>query len=72
MWLSIRRRGNIFNFMVEQYSPDLDAVFKALADPTRRDMLQRLASEELRRLMRFNYTCVGRMFAELGRMGALR
>jgi DNA-binding transcriptional ArsR family regulator len=47
MWLSIRRRGNIFNLMVEQYSPDLDAVFKALADPTRRDMLQRLASEEL-------------------------
>ena len=33
--------------MVEQHSPDLDAVFKALADPTRRDMLQRLASEEL-------------------------
>lgn len=38
---------DIFNFMVKQYSPDLDAVFKALADPTRRDMLQRLSSEEL-------------------------
>lgn len=34
--------------MVEQHSPgDLDAVFKALADPTRRDMLQRLAGEAL-------------------------
>jgi DNA-binding transcriptional ArsR family regulator len=33
--------------MVEQHSPDLDAVFKALADPTRRAMLQRLADEEL-------------------------
>ncbi|RFP77105.1 ArsR family transcriptional regulator [Hydrogenophaga borbori] len=34
--------------MVEQHSSgNLDAVFKALADPTRRDMLQRLASEAL-------------------------
>lgn len=33
--------------MVEQYSPDLDVVFRALADSTRRAMLQRLANEEL-------------------------
>lgn len=33
--------------MVEQNSPDLDAVFKALADPTRRAMLQRLADQAL-------------------------
>lgn len=33
--------------MVEQYSSDLDTVFKALADPTRRAMLQRLVHEEL-------------------------
>ena len=33
--------------MVDKNSPDLDAVFKALADPTRRDMLQRLAETAL-------------------------
>jgi DNA-binding transcriptional ArsR family regulator len=33
--------------MVEQNSPDLDAVFKALSDPTRRAMLQRLVDEAL-------------------------
>lgn len=38
---------SIFNFMVEQHSSDLDAVFKALADPTRRAMLQRLADDAL-------------------------
>ncbi len=34
--------------MVEQVSPQLDAVFHALADPTRRAMLQRLSGGELR------------------------
>jgi DNA-binding transcriptional ArsR family regulator len=33
--------------MVEQHAERLDAVFQALADPTRRAMLRRLATEEL-------------------------
>jgi len=33
--------------MVEQHSNGLDAVFQALADPTRRSMLRRLAQEDL-------------------------
>ena len=33
--------------MVEQNSTDLDAVFRALADPTRRAMLQRLTDQAL-------------------------
>ena len=37
----------MFNQMVEQSSAHLDAVFHALADPTRRRMLRRLASAEL-------------------------
>jgi DNA-binding transcriptional ArsR family regulator len=46
--LNIDRVAIKFNHMVEQHSSaDLDAVFKALADPTRRDMLQRLAGEAL-------------------------
>jgi DNA-binding transcriptional ArsR family regulator len=32
--------------MVEQHVPRLDAVFHALADPTRRAMLRRLAAQE--------------------------
>jgi DNA-binding transcriptional ArsR family regulator len=32
--------------MVNQSSPELDRVFRALADPTRRDMLRRLADRE--------------------------
>lgn len=35
-----------FNHMVEQSPPVLDAVFHALADPTRRAMLRRLAASE--------------------------
>ena len=34
--------------MVEYSSPDLDAVFHALSDPTRREMLNRLAGSELK------------------------
>ena len=36
----------MFNRMVEQNSERLDAVFQALADPTRRAMLQELATGE--------------------------
>ena len=36
----------MFNLMVEQRSARLDAVFHALADPTRRGMLRRLAGGE--------------------------
>lgn len=38
---------DIFNFMVEYKSPQLDAVFHALADPTRRAMLRTLSSQPL-------------------------
>lgn len=34
----------MFNQMVEQELPGLDRVFHALADPTRREMLRRLAA----------------------------
>jgi DNA-binding transcriptional ArsR family regulator len=37
----------MLNHMVELYSQKLDAVFHALADPTRRAMLQRLADTPL-------------------------
>jgi DNA-binding transcriptional ArsR family regulator len=37
----------IFNRMVEQTQARLDLVFKALSDPTRRAMLDRLAKAEL-------------------------
>jgi DNA-binding transcriptional ArsR family regulator len=37
----------MFNRMVEQHSAQLDAVFHALADPTRRGMLRSLAGGEL-------------------------
>jgi DNA-binding transcriptional ArsR family regulator len=37
-------KGRIFNFMVDKYSEQLDAVFRALADPTRRAMLNGLAA----------------------------
>lgn len=36
----------ILNYMVEQQSGQLDAVFRALADPTRRTMLQQLAERD--------------------------
>jgi len=40
------RRGDIFNHMVEQSEARLDVVFRALGDPTRRAMLERLATGE--------------------------
>ena len=42
----MKRRRLIFNHMVEQDSPQLDIVFRALADATRRGMLARLALGE--------------------------
>jgi DNA-binding transcriptional ArsR family regulator len=36
----------MFNCMVEHQSRHLDTVFQALADPTRRSMLRRLAARE--------------------------
>ncbi len=42
----IRSGGAIFNYMVEDEAPALDRVFRALADPTRRAMLRRLADGE--------------------------
>lgn len=45
-WLKVGGGGGILNRMVE-YEPEmLDAIFHALADPTRRAMLQRLAQGE--------------------------
>jgi DNA-binding transcriptional ArsR family regulator len=41
-----RRPALSFNRMVEQHEDGLDAVFHALADPTRRSMLRRLAEGE--------------------------
>lgn len=48
VWLTIVRSSRIFNPMVEESSQRLDAVFHALADPTRREMLRRLARKEHR------------------------
>jgi len=45
--LTIHRAFAILNQMVELASERLDAVFHALADPTRRAMLQRLADAPL-------------------------
>lgn len=47
MWLTIDWGVNTFNVMVEYESPQLDAVFRALADPTRRAMLHALSSQPL-------------------------
>ncbi len=44
-WLTIARARRTFNHMVEESSERLDAVFHALADPTRRAMLRSLAGE---------------------------
>jgi len=43
--LTIDLRSPIFNLMVDNHSPELDAVFHALSDPTRRAMLARLSRE---------------------------
>jgi len=40
-----KSRGHILNHMV-QYSSDLDSVFAAVADPTRRGILERLGRRE--------------------------
>jgi len=45
-WLNDRSQPFMFNNMVEQMVGDLDRVFHALADPTRRAMLRRLAGGE--------------------------
>lgn len=45
-YLSITAKCSIFNFMVE-YTTNLNFVFGSLADPTRRDILQRIAQKEL-------------------------
>src|SRR5260370_25929961 len=44
--LTIRNRTPIFNHMVELEAPQLDTVFHALGDSTRRRMLRELASGE--------------------------
>jgi len=44
--LTFSSRPSIFNFMVELEDERLDAVFQALADSTRRTMLQLLAQGE--------------------------
>ena len=45
-WLTISSRLSIVNHMVEFQDPQLDTVFHALGDRTRREMLQRLARGE--------------------------
>jgi DNA-binding transcriptional ArsR family regulator len=45
-WLTIRRRRLILNHMVELKAPQLDAVFHALGDATRRRMLRELTRGE--------------------------
>lgn len=44
--LTARRRGHIVNHMVENREVSLDGTFSALAHPTRRDLLRRLAAGE--------------------------
>ena len=46
MWLTIRKNVDIFNHMVELNTPQLDAVFHALGDTTRRQMLRELAQAD--------------------------
>jgi DNA-binding transcriptional ArsR family regulator len=46
MWLTIVPHPRIFNHMVELETPQMDAVFHALGDATRRRMLRQLASGE--------------------------
>lgn len=45
-WLTVRIAEAILNHMVEEHPERLDAVFHALADPTRRAMLLRLGQGE--------------------------
>ncbi|HEY1142191.1 MAG TPA: metalloregulator ArsR/SmtB family transcription factor [Lysobacter sp.] len=45
MWLTITSATPIFNHMVESNSERLDAVFRALADPTRRAMVRSLSRQ---------------------------
>ena len=45
-WLTILKAGAIFNHVVKQSSSELDSIFHALADATRRDMLRALAKGE--------------------------
>src|SRR4051812_15210478 len=45
-WLTLRNPFPIFNHMVELSAPQLDTVFHALGDATRRRMLRELASGE--------------------------
>ncbi|MDR0181850.1 ArsR/SmtB family transcription factor [Lysobacter arvi] len=44
-WLTVDRAMRIFNHMVESHSDRLDAVFRALADPTRRAMVRSLSRQ---------------------------
>ena len=45
LWLTICNAARIFNHMVESNSDRLDAVFRALADPTRRAMVRSLSRQ---------------------------
>jgi DNA-binding transcriptional ArsR family regulator len=44
--LTLSKRTHIFNRMVELQTPELDSIFHALGDPTRRRMLRELSSGE--------------------------
>jgi DNA-binding transcriptional ArsR family regulator len=44
--LTITSERSIFNYMVEHDSPQLDVIFRALGDSTRRGMLASLALGE--------------------------
>ena len=46
IWLTFSRHTPIFNHMVELQTPQLDTVFRALGDATRRRMLRALAGGE--------------------------
>ena len=46
IWLTVLDPTCIFNHMVELQTPQLDSVFHALGDPTRRQMLRDLARGE--------------------------
>jgi len=46
MWLTFPKHHFIFNYMVEYIAPQLDIVFHALGDSTRRRMLRELAGGE--------------------------
>src|SRR5580698_10441328 len=63
---------SILNQMVEQSNIHLDAVFRALADPTRRAMLRTLATGELAAPFRMSFAAASKHVKVLEGAGLVR